>query len=353
VNKNRDTLLIRADANVLMGTGHVMRCLALAQAWQGSGREAVFAMVEPSPAVRERLLSEGMEVVPIEVQPGSIDDARCVAELASQCAAAWVVVDGYHFGADYQRELKAAGLQVLFVDDYAHAGHYAADVVLNQNAGALENLYPRREPYTQFLLGSRYVLLRREFEPWRTWKREIPALGRKILITMGGSDPDNLTSRAIEALMHAGIEGLEAVVVAGGSNPHLDSLQPLTAQCGEFVRLLRDPSNMPDLMAWADLALIAAGGTLWELLSMGCCILSYARNPVQAQIISRLHDEGIVHGLGYAQDCSPEQTAAALVDLANSQERRARFSRFARERIDGHGAERVLESLVFPGVAQL
>lgn len=347
-----ETLLLRADASVDVGTGHVMRCIALAQAWQDAGGKAVFAMVEPLPSIRERLLSEGMEVVPMESQAGSLDDARCTVELAKRRDAVWVVVDGYHFGAAYQRDLRAGGVQVLFVDDDASSEHYAADVVLNQNAYADESSYPHREPYTRLLLGLRYVLLRREFGRWRDWQREIPTVGRKVLITMGGTDPDNITSQAIEALRETRVEGMEALVVVGGSNPHLESLQRLAAECRGAVRLLRDPANLPELMAWADLALITAGGTLWELLSMGCSVLSYARNPVQAEIVSRLHDEGIVQRLGYPQECNQMRTATALEELANSQERRARFSRLARERIDSGGAQRVFEVLLSSGVRQ-
>jgi len=346
-------LLVRCDASVAIGTGHAMRCLALAQAWQDAGNKALFVMARQLPSVRERLLSEKMEIVAAETQPGSRDDARWVAELADQRAASWVVVDGYHFDSDYQRELKAAGLKVLFIDDNGHAGHYSSDIVLNQNVHANESLYSNRELYTRLLLGSRYILLRREFARWREWKREIPALGRKILITMGGSDPDDLTSRAVEALSGAGIVGLEAIGVVGSGNPHLESLRRLAGQCGESVRLLTEPANMPDLMAWADMALIAAGGTLWELLFMGCPVLSYARNPVQANIVSQLSGEGIVRALGYPRDCSQPQTVAAVVELANSRECRARFCRFARERIDGQGARRVVESLVSRGIGQL
>jgi UDP-2,4-diacetamido-2,4,6-trideoxy-beta-L-altropyranose hydrolase len=344
-------LLLRTEASVAIGTGHLMRCLALAQAWGDAGGRAVFAMAQATPAVEERLRNEGFEVTRVAAQVGSAADAEQTTRLALMHGASWVIVDGYEFGAEYQESLKRIGMKVLFIDDNGHAGKYSADLVLNPNVHANESLYSNREPYTRLLLGSRYVLLRREFERWRTWKREIPVNGRKILITMGGSDPDNLTYRAIRALMEARIEGLEAMVVVGGSNPHLESLQPLAAECGESIRLLRDPSNIPDLMAWADLAVVAGGGTLWELLFMGCPVLSYARNPVQAQIISQLSEEGIVGGLGYPQESS-QAGKTALVELAKSQEGRARCSQLGRERIDGHGAERAFELLASGGVGQ-
>jgi UDP-2,4-diacetamido-2,4,6-trideoxy-beta-L-altropyranose hydrolase len=347
-----ETLLIRADASVDMGTGHVMRCIALAQAWQDAGGKVVFVMVEPLLSVRERLLSEGMEIVPGETQAGGHNDARCVAQLAKRLSASWIVVDGYHFDGDYQRDLKAAGLQVLFVDDDGSSDHYAADVVLNQNIHADESSYTNREPFTRLLLGLRYVLLRREFGRWRDWKREISTVGRKVLVTMGGTDPDHITTQALDVLRETGVEGMEALVVVGGGNPDLESLRRLAAQCRGSVRLLKDPTNMSDLMAWADLALIIGGGTLWELLAMGCPVLSYARNPIQAQIISRLDDEGMVRGLGYPQESNPTRTAAALTELANSQEQRARFSRLGRERIDAGGAQRILEVLISSGVKQ-
>jgi len=329
-----------------MGTGHVMRCLALAQAWQHSGGKAIFAMVEPLPWIREGLFSEGIEVVCVEAQAGGPDDAGCTAELARRGAAVWVIVDGNHFRPDYQQKLKAAGLQIFFIDDNAHPVHYVADLVLNPNAGAGENLYISREPYTRLLLGSRYVLLRREFEPWRDWKREIPDLGRKILITMGGTDPDNLTAQAIAALTQAGIYGMEITVVVGAGNPHLESLQRTVSQSGGFIRLRRNATDVPDLMAWADIALVAAGGTLWELLFMGCPVMSCARNAVQGAIVSQLAGEGVLQDLGPAQSLDPASLAAAIIELARSHERRSRMSALGRERVDGRGAGRICELLI-------
>src|SRR5437764_3756727 len=96
------TLLFRCDASVAMGTGHAMRCLALAQAWSDAGGPAIFAMAETTPALEERLISERVQIVCVEAAAGSAEDAACVANLAGRCAAKWIVVDDYHFGADYQ-----------------------------------------------------------------------------------------------------------------------------------------------------------------------------------------------------------------------------------------------------------
>ncbi len=169
------TLCVRADASVAMGTGHVMRCLALAQAWQDAGGDVVFAMAETGAAIQKRLQSEGLSIFPGESAPGSIEDAKEVVELARKQGARWIVVDGYQFGERYQRDLEQAGLKVLFVDDSGHATGYVADVVLNQNAHACAELYESRHAHTRLLLGPRHALLRREFRAVRDFQRRNPS----------------------------------------------------------------------------------------------------------------------------------------------------------------------------------
>jgi len=328
-----------------MGTGHVVRCLALAQAWQDSGGNAVFAMAEPLPSTRERLLAEGMEVVPMEALPGSREDAGCVAELANHRAAAWVVVDGYHFDADYQRALKAAGLQVLFVDDNGHASYYAADLVLNQNVYADESLYPNRQPYTRLLLGSRYVLLRREFHLWQGWKRVIAPAGRKVLVCMGGSDAGNVTAVAITVLRSIGVEGLEVVVVAGGGNPHLESLEAAIRSCNGGFRLVKDVVNMPELMAWADVMLAAAGSICWEICAMALPALLVVTASNQSHAAQRLTELGAARTLDSGTEAIATAAAPVLLSLLESQSSRQRLSFRARELVDLAGSARVVSVL--------
>src|SRR5215467_9866391 len=116
-----------------MGTGHVMRCLALAQAWQDATGQVVFAMAEGTDAVRMRLAGESCDVVPIVSSPSSSSDMEQTVAIAQEKDCDWIVVDGYQFGGDYQVGLKASGAKILFLDDYGHAGHYSADIVLNQS----------------------------------------------------------------------------------------------------------------------------------------------------------------------------------------------------------------------------
>ena len=130
--------------------------------------------------------------------------------------ASWVVVDGYQFDVEYQRKSEVCRTEILVVDDTGHAGAYVADVVLDQNAMLVRDLSTARIR-THLLLGPRYALLRREFKSWRKWKREIAPIARKVLVTVGGTDPDNVTVRIIRALRLLAEEKLEATIVIGGA----------------------------------------------------------------------------------------------------------------------------------------
>jgi UDP-2,4-diacetamido-2,4,6-trideoxy-beta-L-altropyranose hydrolase len=319
-----------------------MRCLALAQAWQDAGGKVVFAVAESTPAIDERLLSEGMEIARLDVSPGSMKDAREVASLAHDRHAAWIVVDGYRFASEYQRNLKNAGLKLLFIDDLGQSGHYSADLVLNQNVHAVESMYNDREPNTRLLLGPRFVMLRRDFASWRDWRREVAPRGRKVLVTMGGSDPENFTALVLEALREVKIEGLDVIAILGGSNPHA-AFSDLSGT--PAVRVLRNSSNMPELMAWADIAVSAAGSTSAEmcLLGLPAILIDLADNqtPVAQELGRR---RAAIH-LGSSKQVTARDIADKVQLLLLSPQLRNSLARHSRELVDGQGAERVLAAI--------
>jgi UDP-2,4-diacetamido-2,4,6-trideoxy-beta-L-altropyranose hydrolase len=339
------TLLARCDSSVTIGTGHAMRCLALAQAWQDAGGRAVLAMAEATPAVEERLRRESMGVARLKVEPGSTDDAQETIALARGEQASWVVVDGYGFGADYQIGLKSAGLKVLFIDDNGHAKHYSSDLVLNQNAYADQELYRSRERPTKILLGPHYALLRREFATWRGWKREIPISARKVLVTMGGSDPDNFTRKVIDGLCATTGGGLQIQVLVGGSNPHATLLERLTL--GEnSIQVVRDTTDMPKQMSWADLAVAGAGSTCLEMCFMGLPALLIDLAENQTPIANELARRGTAYHLGSSKTVTPELVEAETRRVLASVAERSAMSQRGRELVDGAGAERVVRELL-------
>jgi UDP-2,4-diacetamido-2,4,6-trideoxy-beta-L-altropyranose hydrolase len=339
-------LILRADATPQMGAGHVMRCLALAEAWRDCGGRAVFAFATAGDALVERLQAEKMGIFQLTAEPGSVADAGETVALANQIGASWMVVDGYHFHSSYHRAVKEAGIRLLAIDDYGSAERCIADLVLNQNLRAEEGWYPDREPHTRLLLGTRYVLLRREFQAWQHWERRVPREARRVLVTLGASDSGCSLIQIVRALQQTSLPDLEAVVVAG-AEPLDDGALKAAVERSRFpISVTQNVGDPSPLMAWADVSIIAAGVTLWELLYMESAILSYARNPFQQMILSELERQKKVVGLGDLAELEPGRLAREIEGLARSETRRRSLAAAGRALVDGDGCSRVVAALL-------
>ena len=334
-------ILVRADGDAEIGTGHVMRCLALAQAWRKSGGIVYFAAARINTALEKRLLQEEIAITKIKGVVGGKEDVSQTINLAKDCGAAWIVADGYHFGAIYQEQIKAAGLLLLLLDDYGHSEYYCADYILNQNLAIDSAIYARREPTTHLLLGPRYALLRKEFLPWQAWERKIAASGHKILITFGGSDSHNVTGDILQSLADVQIDKLEVVAVIGSSNPHREKLQAMANNHPVSIRLVVDTSNMPELMAWADIAIAAGGTTTWELAFMGLPALVFILADNQRVVAEQLQSAHLARNLGHYEKSSSKQVSLEIKNLLNLTTARIEMSRIGRSLVDGLGRDRV------------
>ncbi|MCK4598756.1 UDP-2,4-diacetamido-2,4,6-trideoxy-beta-L-altropyranose hydrolase [Candidatus Bipolaricaulota bacterium] len=337
-------LIIRADANTHIGTGHLMRCLALAQAWKDSGGEVAFITACESDGLLQRLLDEGFQIVTVERSYPDPADLEATSQVLAAHPNAWVVLDGYHLDEVYQKQVKEAGHPLLVIDDMAHLEHYYADIVLNQNLHAAQ-LHYSCEPYTQLLLGTQYVLLRREFLEWQDWKREIPEVARKVLVTLGGGDPDNVTLKVVRALQQVNVDDLETVVVVGASNPHFRELQSAIRNPQSAIRLVQNVTNMAELMAWADVAISAGGSTCWELafMRLPSAILVLAEN--QEETVRMLTERAVFLSLRDGHNTQLQDIAQALTHLLLNHEIRRKLSQKASLLLDGLGALRVIEAL--------
>ena len=348
-------LFIRADADSRIGTGHLLRCLALAQSWKARGGEATFVSFCESAALRQRILSEGFRLVSVErIHPDPADLVQIMDLLKNICNpkdTPWLVLDGYHFGPDYQRAVREAGHRLLVIDDYNHLPHYHANILLNQNIGS-ETISYSYDSDTVGLFGPKYALLRSEFLTWKNGTQGKTQRGRKILVTLGGADPDNVTLKVVRALLQTGLDDLEVNIVAGPANPNIKMLESEienARQLGRTVnfsmRLIID-ANMPELMAWADVALSAGGSTCWELAFMGVPFLVLILADNQERIALGLEKKQIALNCGWFHTLSAEDIAERLEWLIDDSERRAEYSARGQYLVDGLGAERIVKCLM-------
>jgi len=339
VNMTPTTLIIRADASSLMGTGHVMRCLALAEPWLAAGSEVILAAQLMPEALGERAIKAGVMPHSISAEAGGIEDAQQTAALVARHPGAWLVVDGYQFGEGYFGVLKQAGVKVLQMDDFGGLTRYEADFVLNQNLGVTADWYPQKEEKTRLLLGTRYVQLRGEFlkqdkDIGTGW--ETP---NQILVTLGGSDPENVTAKVIEALQS--VRSINATVVIGSSNPHWDELLSHVQQSASNIHLVRNAGNMPELMVRTDLAIAAGGTTAWEMAFSGLPMMTIVLADNQRSNGEQLEAAGVAVNLGWHEDLTPDSLAEQVQALIKDWSKLDEMAAKARKLVDGLGSMRV------------
>ena len=345
MNKN---LIIRADATTRIGTGHIMRCIALAQAWQEQGGGITFLSHCDSEALHQRIIDEGFDFIPIEKPCPDPNDLSFTLDMLSaishqpSAASPWLALDGYHFTSDYQKAIRERGYRLLVIDDMAHLDHYHADILLNQNIH-VSSLHYSCDRDTVKLLGCEYVLLRREFLKYKKWKRKIPDKANKILITMGGSDSDNVTLKVVKALNSLSDSDLEVKIVIGSANPHISSLEKELRHSTFTFHLLPGTSNMPELMAWADIAVSAGGSTCWELCFMrvASIIITVAEN--QKGVGEYLEKYGAGIHLGWFEDVTVESLSELCSTVFRHLETRIRLYENTKRLIYGRGTEDIVK----------
>jgi hypothetical protein len=195
------------------------------------------------------------------------------------------------------------------------------------------------------LLGTRYALLRREFRALENRDRHIADIGRNILVTLGGSDPENVTYIVIQALKDVRDLDCEVFVVAGSSNPYYPQLQAAADETPRRFQVRSNVMDMPGLMGWADIALAAGGTTVWELAFMGLPALLIALADNQRAAVESLDTLGAAVSLGWYAALSDSKITAAASHLLATPSIRASLSERGRSLVDGLGASRVLAQM--------
>lgn len=336
-------LILRADAGGVLGSGHVMRSVALGEAWIDAGGACVLVSAVLPPALEARVAeSRGFLVRRLEAPAWSAADARASAAIAASFSAPAIVTDSYLYDAPYLGALQAHGLRVVAIDDLARLPAYPCDLMVNPNLAGAEALYFGKADNARRLLGPRYVMLRREFAMHRSSVRSIATSAHRLLVTFGGVDPKNGGAVALAAL--ALLPHLKADFIIGAANAHGDDLA-MKASTLAHVNVIRDARDMAARIMGCEMILSAGGTTVWEAAALGAPMMLAAAAPEEAAAAAQLAKGGLCVFLGDIDALEPARLAAAIDDFAKDMAARARSSVMGRELVDGYGAERVVEAI--------
>jgi UDP-2,4-diacetamido-2,4,6-trideoxy-beta-L-altropyranose hydrolase len=361
-------VIFRTDASTRIGTGHVMRCLTLATAIRERGGTVSFVCRRLSGHLCDFIAQRGWKVLmlpAVESDSGPADTRSDIASLAvcwSEDAVQtreviesmdefcdWLVVDHYALGGQWESAMRGSAKHIMVIDDLADRVH-DCDVLLDQNfASARHRRYGELVPArARQLLGSRYALVRSEF----LLQREASLARRdghfqRLLVSMGGADPDNDTATALTGIAQLATRGIAVEVVLGQANPWQDEIRAL---CRDIPgsELHVQTEHMAQLMTRADLAISACGSTTWERCVVGLPAIVAIQSDDQAPIAQAIQDIGGHQVLGWSRTLTACEYWHAIDSITPDE--LIRMSTISARLCDGQGADRVASELLNFGV---
>ncbi|MGF1641974.1 MAG: UDP-2,4-diacetamido-2,4,6-trideoxy-beta-L-altropyranose hydrolase [Rhodospirillales bacterium] len=343
-NRARSLAVFRCDGSAAIGGGHVQRCLTLAEALAASGWRCAFAVGSATPAVMPRLADS---VERLLVLDGLAEDEP--ARMADAFGNPWdlLVVDHYRRDHCFESACRRWAKRILVIDDLADRRH-DADVLLDQTLGRNAAEYAALVPaHCRVLAGPSFALIRPAFSAGRgraLARREQSRTVARILVAIGLTDPDNVTSLVLEGIRDSGLTAAVDVVLGAGA-PHLRAITDQVAAMSQETRIHVDCADIAQRMVAADLAIGAAGITAWERCCLGLPSQVIVTADNQRQAAAMLASTGACIVIGRHRDVMPAMIAGSLCALATDHDRRRAMARAAARVCDGRGVTRLLAEL--------
>lgn len=269
--------VIRTDASVFIGSGHVMRCITIAKELQRNGVTVKFWMELLEGNLIEYVKKEGFEV------------------LQTPIYADMYIIDHYTLNIEWEKEIKRFAKKVMVIDDLAR--DHDCDILLDQNViPQYEVRYEGKVPaHCITLLGPKYLIIRDEFLQQRQNLRPRGIQIDRLLIFMGGSDPTNETMKILSALESHSFAHVDVVV--GNSNPVKEQIERICMM--KKYHFHRQINYMAQLMQLADFAIGAGGSALWERCYLGLPSSSTIVADNQREITTYAGQLGVTLNLGW------------------------------------------------------
>ena len=361
-------IIFRADASLQIGTGHIMRCLTLADALKAAGAICKFICREHPGNLISQIRLRGFDVFVLPAGGEVIGtDALADAEQsnyaawlavnwatdaeqskvgAGETAVDWMIVDHYALDARWEQALRPQCQKVMVIDDLADRSH-DCDLLLDQNLGRHTEDYRLLVPATcTVLAGPEYSLLRPEFAALRdeSLRRRVTPQLKHLLISMGGVDQFNATGQVLDALKDCELlADARITVVLGTHAPWLEHVHLLAKQMSQPTEVKVDVSDMAKLMVNSDFAIGAAGSTSWERCCLGLPSLICIQAANQQQIANALVLSGAA--MAFSASANRQNILELINEVLSEKCNLRKMSTVAATLTDGNGVGRVIEKL--------
>jgi len=344
-------IAFRVDASNQIGTGHVMRCLTLADELQKAGGRSLFLCKVLQGDLIHFIEARGYDVVRLQIEesnsPSWDDDAcQCVNALIFAGGVDWLVVDCYSLDIGWETLLRTVAKKIFVIDDLADRPHNC-DVLLDQNyyvdsVTRYEGLIPAASSQ---LLGPLFSLLRPQFMEARSGIRKRDGHIRRILVFFGGSDLQNESLRVLQAMRNLTYPEVCVDLIIGMQNPHRYELKTFAASL-KWITIHYQVSNMAELIAAADLYVGAAGTTTWERCCLGLpsLVITVAANQIPSTM--DLHQLGVLTYLGASGMVTFNQLSMAIENCVVSPEKMKAQSDSGFALVDGLGTSRCAQVII-------
>jgi len=310
-------VFIRADASYEIGTGHVMRCLTLADHLKNKGFHVVFIARELTGNLCQYIETKGFQVQCI---PGKDqgefnweeDVNHTISIIRKYPKPRFILMDHYQIDQKWETKIRPYVKKIMVIDDLANRSH-DCDLLLDQNLYEdMETRYDGIVPIScNIFLGPKYALLRDEFIEARKSVSIRNGPINRIMVFFGGSDPTNETLKVLNAIETMGLKKIEIDVVVGKSNVQKQLIENLCNQ-QENMNYYCQIENMAKLMSKADLAIGAGGSTTWERCYLGLPAVTIIVAENQDLTTRAVEKTGAILNVGYSFEVSQHDIIRAL-----------------------------------------
>lgn len=340
------TVYFRVDGNEIIATGHIMRCLSIAKKIQLLGGKVQFILADNSP--EELIRQHGFECIILKSIWNDLEqETGQMVSLIKRRRAKVLFVDSYYV-TEYYLQTLSQYTKVVYLDDLKRF-IYPVHTIINyglweKNEYEIE-IYRKNGLSTKFLLGPQYIPLREEFNKVLV---NIRPLVKSVLITTGGTDQLHVARKLLDAVVgNLELDNIEYHVIVGCFNKDREELYKIK-QNNTNVHIHENVRNMSYWMEQCDVAVSAAGTTLYELAACGIptvCV-EVADNQRGAD---KWQKEGYMLYAGNVADNMKvciENVVKDIVRYKNNLELRNNYSKKMQQLVDGGGAERIARYLL-------